>query len=103
MSKYDGSITDHVLARHMRELERMFAAEVDGALNKRPSLITSRAKVYQELVNMGMAEKATETVAIDRFGPITRTGYGLTHLGRMMYCSTCTDEPTSPTAGAKHE
>lgn len=90
-----------IRARHMRELERMFSAEVYSALNGGSGLIQSRANVYKELEEMGLAMLSTQTVAVDRFGPMNITGYELTHAGRLAWCASCSDEPEPHTTGDK--
>lgn len=66
----------------LKALERVFACEIDGTLP-----LQSKAKIYDELESEGLVVRMGRT-----FGgqfPITVRGWGLTHLGRWTYCSSC--------------
>lgn len=69
---------------HLRALERLFAAEIEGRLP-----LHSRAAVFKELENMGYAKHDSETVGRDRLGEIRVSGWYLTQAGRLTYCMNC--------------
>jgi hypothetical protein len=77
-----------ILKRHDRALFVLWSAEVNSAFSGGTGLVQSKAKVYRELSEMGLAALQTIRVA-DRFGPMTITGYGLTHAGRFAACANC--------------
>lgn len=66
-------------------LEKVYEAEIAGAMEKRSSLFQSRSKVAKQLADDGYLSEHTETA---RYGniPITITGYLLTHAGRLTVC-----------------
>ena len=66
-------------------LEKVFAAEIEGRLP-----FQSKAKIFRDLENDGLVAPMER-----RFGgrfPVVVTGWQLTHAGRFMYCSSCTDD-----------
>ena len=74
-----------IKGRTLAALEKIFAAEIEGHLP-----FQSRAKIYRELCEEGLAEPMVRVFG-GRF-PVTTTGYQLTHVGRYIYCSSCADE-----------
>ena len=70
-------------------LERAFAAEVDGALRGGPGLYQTRSIEARKLAEAGYLVEETVRLG-DRF-PVTIRGYGLTHLGRWIYCADLPD------------
>ena len=79
---------------HLRALGRIFAANIDDAMTKRPVCLPfqSNAKVYRELEADGMVRSATVTVGLG-WSAITVTGWELTVLGHLTYCMSCEDDP----------
>lgn len=72
-------------------LEKAFEAEIAEALGEGGfGMIQSKSKVVQKMVEDELLQPC-EKVLQGRF-PVTLKGYRLTHLGRMMYCSTCKEE-----------
>lgn len=65
-------------------LEKVFAAEIEDRLP-----FQSKAAIYRQLCEDGLIESMERKLGGDRFGPITVTGYQLTHAGRFLYCSSC--------------
>ena len=67
----------------LKALEKVFGAEIEGRLP-----FQSRAKVYQELREMGLLESMHRVYGS---GPLAVkvSGYELTHAGRMIYCAHC--------------
>lgn len=66
-------------------LERAFAAEVRGAIQKCPRLMQTKATARADaLVADGLLTKAAEMWSGARI-----EGYELTHAGRLLYCATC--------------
>lgn len=70
----------------LNALERVFAAEIEGRLP-----FQSKALVYLDLQDKGLVEPMQRTFG-GRF-PVTVSGWQLTELGRILYCSSC-DAPT---------
>lgn len=68
----------------IRALEKVFAAEIEGRLP-----FQSRARIYQRMNDDGLVEPMERRFSGDRFGSITVTGWQLTHLGRLLYCTEC--------------
>lgn len=66
-------------------LEKVWAAEIENRLPYR-----SRAMIYLRLEQEGLVQEMTRTFP-GRFA-VTVNGWQLTHVGRIMYCSSC-DEP----------
>ena len=67
----------------LRALEKVFEREIDR------SVLQSSAKIYDELAAEGFVQKRTLTLAVDRFGTMTVTGWALTLAGNYAYCSEC--------------
>jgi hypothetical protein len=67
----------------LKALERVFAAEIKGRLP-----FQSKALVYLDLCDEGLVQPM-ETHFADRYGAITVKGWQLTHVGRLVYCSSC--------------
>lgn len=67
----------------LNALEKVFAAEINNHLP-----FQSKAKIYQRLSDEGLVEPM-ERQFRDHFGEITVKGYQLTHLGRLLYCTSC--------------
>jgi hypothetical protein len=70
----------------LKWLEKVWAAEVEGRLP-----LQSRAAIYKRLEDRGLVERMKVEYPPDRFGPIVVEGWGLTHAGRFVYCSSCND------------
>ena len=70
-------------------LEAVFRDEISSALDSPvfPGLYQANNKAVRELAADGYLQETTE-----KWRGITFKGYVLTHLGRMTYCETCTDE-----------
>ena len=70
-------------------LEKCFAAEVESAVSNRVSRLCQLrdSKAVRELVAEGMIQPGEQTIG-GRF-PMTITGYTLTLLGNMTYCTFC--------------
>lgn len=68
---------------YIAALEKVFAAEIEGRLHQ------SHAKVYTELLDIGMVTHERRSFGRDRFGAIEVEGWSLTHAGRLSYCMTC--------------
>jgi len=71
-------------------LEKVFIAEINGALNKHPGLFQTKSKLAKQLADEGLILE--ETVKLGGRLPVTITGYRLTEFGRITYCMTCKDE-----------
>lgn len=72
-------------------LERAFAAEIDGAMNKHLGLLQTRSKAAKKLEEDGMLVAVRETLYSTI--PVVVCGYRLTERGRMEYCMSdrCSD------------
>lgn len=68
----------------MLALEKVWAAEIEGRLPYQ-----SRALVYVRLEQEGLVGECTRTFP-GRFA-VTLNGWQLTHAGRILYCSHCSD------------
>lgn len=68
-------------------LEKLFQAEVESAMEGKYPIVQSKAKVYRELAEEGLAEEMKITLP-GRF-PVVITGWTLTLAGHYAYCSTC--------------
>lgn len=66
-------------------LEKVFAAEIEDRLP-----FQSKVAIYRRLHNNGLIQPMERTFG-GRF-PVTVTGWQLTHAGRFLYCSSCTEE-----------
>lgn len=75
-------------------LERAFAAEIDGAMNKHLGLLQTRSKAAKKLEEDGMLVAVRETLYSTI--PVVVCGYRLTELGRLTYCMSdrCSDAET---------
>lgn len=65
-------------------LERVFAAEIEGRLP-----FQSKAKIFDKLHAEGFIMPMERNLGRDGFGAITIAGWQLTHLGRLIYCTSC--------------
>lgn len=70
--------------KDLKLLERIFEREISGT----DPLQSTNAR-YPILEEMGYVTQATRHFKPDRFGPITITGWILTHAGRIAYCESC--------------
>jgi len=72
-------------------LERAFAAEIDGAMNKHLGLLQTRSKAAKKLEEDGMLVAVRETLYSTI--PVVVCGYRLTELGLRTYCMSdrCSD------------
>lgn len=73
-----------VTKAQLNALEKVFAAEIDGRLP-----FQSEAKVFRSLCDDGYLEPMERKFG-GRFA-FSVSGYQLTHLGRLSYCSACAD------------
>ena len=82
-------------------LERVFAAEIDGALSHGLGLYQTKSKLAQQLEAEGYLVKETLELA-GRF-PVIVKGYRLTLLGNFTYCMSdlCTDAALPPRDSAQ--
>ena len=92
-------LSDFVIRkRHLAALEKLYAAEIDAALARKPylRLVQSKAKVFTELLENGYAQFEEQRTYLRNGGGVTMTisGWVLTELGRLTYCVSCGDEPT---------
>lgn len=73
--------------KELAMLEKAFEAEVFGAISSCGlSLMQTRSKLAEKLVNDGLLRRIVES---PKNAPTVRLeGYGLTHAGRLLYCST---------------
>ena len=71
----------------LRALEKVFAAEIDNRLP-----FQSKAKIYRDLLSVGLLRWMERKIGTDRSG-MTVSGYELSHAGRILYCTSCDDEP----------
>lgn len=67
----------------LNALEKVFVCEIE---NKLP--FQSRAKIYQGLASEGLLSPMTINIGSGWSAAIV-TGFQLTHLGRLVYCSSC--------------
>lgn len=66
-------------------LEKAFEAEVHGALSAHKiHLLQTKSKLAKKLVAEGYLREAQT-----KYLGLTFSGYELTHLGRITYCTTC--------------
>ncbi len=79
-------------APELAALEALFAAEIGAGTGETLGLCRIPKRIADRLIAQGMIEPYTYTLGRDALGPITVPGYALTHLGRMTYCATCSDE-----------
>ena len=71
----------------LRLLERCFEAEVSSALNGGIHLFQSKSKRMEKLEADGYVRKSS--VSLGGRYPVTVTGYELTQLGHLAYCTSC--------------
>ena len=76
----------------MEALGKVFACEVEGALNGGIQICQLPKRMTEQLVKAGLVERAEHQLR-DRFGVMTVNGCILTHAGRLLYCLSCKDEP----------
>lgn len=76
---------------HIAALEKLFAAEVIGALNPQSQSwnlpYQSKAKVFKELEAEGLAKSVEVLVA----GIVSVRGWELTVAGHLAYCLNCSE------------
>lgn len=75
----------------MSMLERLYGAEIEGALNNGLGIVQSKSKLLPKLEADGLVRKVRRELRPDRFGPIVVEGWELTLAGNAAYCLTCTD------------
>lgn len=71
-------------------LEKAFTEEVNEGLHGGIGIMQSKSKLATKLLEDGYLVEASKTVG-GRF-PVVVKGYRLTHLGRMEYCQSCTEQ-----------
>lgn len=76
--------------RSLGLLERAFVAEVEAGIHGGLDLMQTKSKLAEKLVADGYLEKQSRVLG-GRMA-MTVEGYTLTHLGRITYCATCSDE-----------
>lgn len=76
----------------IKMLEKLYGAEIEGALGGGFGIVQSKAKVLLKLEADGLVRRVQRTLRIDRFGPITVSGWELTLAGNAAYCLTCNDQ-----------
>lgn len=74
-------------------LEKLYAAEIEGALSGGLGIVQSKDKILTKLETDGFVRKVRHELKPDRFGPIVVEGWELTLDGNAAYCLTC-EEPT---------
>ena len=72
----------------MKYLERVWAAEIEGRL----PFQARASKMLKLLAEEKLIQPMRTEFGRDRFGAIVVEGWQLTHAGRFLYCSTCTDD-----------
>ena len=73
--------------RTLAHLERVWLAEIAG------HSCQLHPKTMEKLAAKDLVEIVTERFGVPPLGTMTVTACRLTHLGRMIYCETCKDEP----------
>jgi hypothetical protein len=74
-------------AKDLKLLERVFEAEINGALSGAPRCAQIKSKRMIFLQHEGYVQETTVTLP-GRF-PIKVTGWELTEFGRLTYCMSC--------------
>ena len=75
-----------MIQKELDLLEAAFSSEIDSALSGTPDVFqTSKKKLAQQLVRDGYL--AEHSVTLGGRLPITISGYRLTGLGRLAYCT----------------
>jgi hypothetical protein len=74
-------------AKDLKLLEKVFSAEVNSAINGGLYVAQIKSKRMEQLEKEGYVQKVTETLG-GRF-PVKVTGWALTELGRLTYCTSC--------------
>ena len=79
----------------MKLLGEVYAAEVYGALSKRPwgAIFQTRSKKIKTLREQGLVREAEGRLGQGPFA-VTIKGWELTDLGRIVYCMSCEDSPS---------
>jgi hypothetical protein len=83
----------------LRALERVFEAEIAGAVGGRVShLFQSKASIYKRLELVGLVRYVNSVTLIGggALGSVAISGYELTHDGRLAYCINCGDDDAEP-------
>lgn len=73
--------------RECAMLEKLFAAEVDGAMRGWDGIVQADNATLRKLGELGLAEQRTERVP--GHPPMTITGWALTLAGNAAYCMLC--------------
>lgn len=81
-------------AKSLALLEKVFSAEIDGAINGGSGLYQTKSLLARRLEDEGYL-RAEEIKLPGRF-PVTIRGYRLTLLGNFTYCMNCPPAPTDP-------
>ena len=71
----------------LKLLERVFEAEVNGALTGAPYVAQIKSKRMAFLAESGLVQEVTITMS--GWPPLKITGWALTELGRLTYCTSC--------------
>jgi hypothetical protein len=74
----------------MTALGKVFATEVDGAINDDAMPFQSKARIYTQLVEAGLLRNAAVLLS-GRF-PVVVRGFMLTPKGHFLYCANCEPE-----------
>lgn len=81
-------MAENITKAKLVALEKVFANEIDGALNDGTRLpFQSKAKIYKQLADEGLLYWNEVTLS-SRF-PVIVKGWELTPLGHLAYCSNC--------------
>lgn len=76
----------------LKMLERLYGAEVEGALNGGLGILQSKAKILTKLEADGFVRKVRRELPPDRFGSLVVEGWELTLAGNMAFCLSCAGE-----------
>lgn len=79
----------------LKMLEKLFAAEIEGAVNGGLGIVQSKSKLLLQMEADGLVRRVKRELKPDRFGPIVVEGWELTLHGNFAYCMTCHDGPHS--------
>jgi len=75
--------------QELKMLEKIYAAEINGALSGGCHLFQTKSKIADALTTEGYVRKRTMVLSFGGMFPVHIEGYELTELGRMAYCMTC--------------
>ena len=90
-------MADRLTKADVNALGKIFAAEINGLLP-----FQSRAQIYLDLCDRGLAEPMTRRLGSGPFAVIVR-GFQLTHAGRLRLCVSSVPKRLRTTKGAEQE